>query len=160
MQSSIIENVPVRELVYKLFADYFEDPWMRKDEDKGNFSVYICRIYTLLLREFRYIIAITYKDDVPTGTVTKLSQLAWVSLQTRILDREENMSPHYYQPRRFPGLDQPIRMVKEGEAEAMYDVANLPLTVSLIKYGDKKYSQTGSVCIALETYNTIITFKK
>ena len=156
----ILENVnPRKDDVYHLFQTYFDNPLMKKKKDVQGFSMYICKIHTLLSLEFRYLIAFVYQDKLPVGTLIKLSQLPWVSFQTRTLLTDDEMNMHYYEPRRLEGLDMEITLTKKEGKSSIYRVKDLPISITLLAATDyDEYSDSGSVCIALETYKTIITF--
>ena len=75
---------PMKDDIYKIFSQYFNDPMMTKMKDDNNLSMYVCRLYCLLNRECRYIIVFTEQTQNTIGTLANLSTLEWVSLQTRI----------------------------------------------------------------------------
>lgn len=150
---------PVKESVYTLFTEYFENPVMTKIGDVNNFSKYLTKIHALLGVEFRYIIVFVRKNNAKPGSQLSLDRLKWVSLQTRTLSDEHDLSWHAYIPRRLPDLDKKITLVNKDERQYVYTVQDLPLIVTLLpKSKGLDYNSSGTVVSALETYQTIITF--
>lgn len=152
---------PVKDSIYALFSSYFENPLMTKLKDVTGHSMYICKIHALLGIEFRYVIIFVYKDEVPFGTQIRLSNLPWLSLQTRSLQEEHNIPYHTYIPRRLQGLEQKISLIHKDFQQYKYKVENLPLIITLLPKtkNDMEYNNNGTLVTAIETYHTIISFK-
>jgi len=150
---------PQKQDVYNMFTDYFRNPRMIKIKDVEQYSMYLTKIHTLLGIEFRYLIAFVYKDSVQVGGVETLDNLSWVSFQTRTLSEEYNTPSHTYIPQRTPSLDKRIKLVRKTEKSYAYIVEELPILITMIPKGKNEYSATGSVIPALETFNTIVSFK-
>jgi hypothetical protein len=157
---------PLKENIYKLFADYFNNPVMTKMKDEKKLSMYVCRLYCLLNKECRYIIAFTNETEQSIGTIVNLSNLEWVSLQTRTLpDTFENFhdlkTSHGYQPSLEGPLKTKIKRVKTTKETSTYECEDYPIIVTLL-HTDKNtvevYQQNGTVIHALETFQTVITF--
>jgi hypothetical protein len=150
---------PVREKIYPLFVEYFNDPTMTKIKNINGYSMYMAKTYCLLGIEYRYIIVFVREDKLPMLSKTTLENLRWISLQTRSLADEHNLPSHSYVPRRIPDLDQKITLVKQNSDQFVYKVEKLPITVTLLpKTKGMDYNPSGSVVTALETYQTIINF--
>jgi len=156
---------PVREDIYPLFTQYFNNPTLTKIKDVKHhteeFSIYMCKSSALLGIEYRYITAVIYKDDNDINFKQKLSSLPWITLQTRTLPDEHNINVHSYIPSRQPSLMLPINLYKKTKEQFLYNVEGLPLQISLIcKTGDdNEYAPKGNIINAIETYQTIISWK-
>jgi len=153
---------PNKDMVYPLFVEYFNNPLMSKLKDTEQNSIYISRIHSLLGIEHRYLIVFVFKDRIPLGTQINLSKLPpWISLQTRTLQDEHQVPFHNYIPRRLNGLNQKIALTHKDENQYVYNVDQLPLIITLLPKtgGSMEYSNSGQVVNALETYQTIVTFK-
>lgn len=162
---------PWKDRVYDLFSSYFGNPMMTKMRDVDSFSMYMTKIHSLLGIEFRYIIAFTHKDNSPPGLTKRMDSVRWVSLQTRALTEDHNLPPHSYVPSRLPGLDRRITLQHYDQNQYVYDVEAIPIVVTILARKSKQaaaadsrrgpeYSTTGTIVPALETYQTIITFKQ
>lgn len=156
---SIIEDYnPEQDKVYSLFTEYFENISMTKIKDVGSYSMYMAKIQAYLGIEFRYLIAFVPKDVYPVRKIVPLTALKWVSLQTRTLEDDHDIQPQAYRPRRMKGLDQGIKLVRKSDKEYIYEVEDLPISICLLpKSTGLEYNSTGSVVVALETYQTIVT---
>lgn len=153
---------PMKDVVYSAFVEYFANPSMTKMKDINDFSMYIARVYAILGIEYRYIIVFVKRDEFPLGSTKLLSNLSWVSLQTRSLPEEHNLSSHSYIPKRLPNLDKKISLIRKDEKQYLYHVDQLPISIVLLptkKNRDFEYATTGSVTTALESYQTIVTFQ-
>lgn len=152
---------PDKESLYEAFDIYFNYPSMTKIKDVENYSVYMSKTYCLLSNECRYIVVFIAKNDMPTNSQERLINLKWHSLQTRTLADQHSLPPHDYQPRRLPSLNVVIRREKIDTEASTYICDSLPIIVTLLhtKNGSNDYQERGTVVSALETYQTIITFK-
>ena len=166
-QSEIISPYePEKEELYLTFARYFENPIMTKVKDINDFSMYVSKISAQLGIEYRYIIAFVNKDTFSINKREKLSDLSWVSLQTRTLQDDYKLSLHSYIPQRLEQLDTKINLIFRDSNQYKYEVLNLPINVTLLPTKNLKqreslqYNLNGSLITAIETYQTIITFIK
>lgn len=150
---------PVKEIIYNMFAEYFENPKLRKLKNIGNYSMYITKIHAILGIEFRYIIIFSQKDNENIGKEINLNEINWLSFQTRTLTDEHDISYHYYTPKKIPELNKSITIIKKDEKGYIYKVQDLPLQITLLpKSKGLDYSDKGTVLAALETYQTVINF--
>ena len=151
---------PIRDNIYPLFVEYFENPKMTKVKDVGNYSMYIVKIASNLGIEYRYLIVFVIKNDFKLGDNKFLSQLEWQSLQTRTLPDEHHVYTHSYSPVRIPELDKKITLEKNDNEQYIYGVDDLPIRITLLpKKGNQSfYNNKGTVVIALETYQTLVNF--
>jgi hypothetical protein len=152
---------PEKEYVYKLFTKYFNNPTLRKIRNQGNFSLYAVKIYGLLDKESRYLIAITNIDSNSIGTAEELRTINWVSLQTRTLSEKMNTEVHGYIAVAEGPLTAPIFRTDISKQASTYKCNDLPLIVTLLhteKKDSNVYQPKGTVIAGIETYETIITF--
>lgn len=151
---------PDQDIVYPLFVNYFGDPKMVKLKNVDKFSMYITKIHALLGIEHRYLIVIVRQDGHQKGHAQNLSALRWVSLQTRTLQDDYDAPILSYVPRRFPDIDKKIVLSSKDSRQYIYSVDGLPIRIAIIPKtgGGYDYTPTGSVVVALETFQTIVTF--
>jgi hypothetical protein len=159
-----------RKPVYQAFAEYFNNPNMTKIKDVGEYSMYIAKIYAQLGIEYRYIITFIYKDNRSIGYMDSLSNLPWVCLQTRTMTDNHKLNYHSYIPRKLVSLNKKIVLVNTSETEQTYKCDEIPqLSITLLIPEKKKssynqssfeYYSTGSIITAIETYQTIISWKQ
>jgi hypothetical protein len=150
---------PVHAQIYEEFDKYFNHPKMTKIRDDGNYSIYMTKTYCLLSNEYRYLVAIVPKDTIPLDKTEKLSELPWVSFQTRTLPVNHKISPHSYTPTRTGFLGKIIDRTVKQENSSTYSCPELPITITLLypKNNGIEYQNKGTILAALETYQTIIT---
>ncbi len=152
------------EEIYDHFIDYFGDPILMKIKDQdGKFTLYGIKTYCLLSKECRFIVCITHKDKDKIGTKKYLSEIYWLSLQTRTLPSDYyNVETHNYTPVAKGPLLAKIERIKITKEASTYKCINLPIIVTLL-HTDKKnadvYQNQGTVIAARETWETIITFE-
>jgi hypothetical protein len=149
--------------IYSAFTKYFENPVMTKLKDMDRFSMYYARNKAILGATFRYLIAVVPKNTLPFGTNEQLSNLNWVSLQTRTLEEKYNVQTYSYTPTVSEPLTQMISMDSQNEEITVYSCSQMEkLQISLIhtrKNNVFQYPPTGNICAALETYQTVINFR-
>ena len=149
---------------YSLLCDYFEDPDLQKVRHDQEYSVYACKISTLLLNEYRYLVAIIHDDRMEMGTVRKLSDLKWISFQTRILESDEyfGVVSHSYETKNLLKYNYHVRQLSHSPEKSVYSLEtnDFPVEITLLhrKGLDLEYPKTGSLVACLETYQTILTF--
>lgn len=139
---------------------YFNFPILYKQKDINGFSVYFCRIQNSLNGVYKYLIAFVYSDYLPLNTQKRLTDLKWVSFQTRELNEIINIPNHIYNPRRYPPLNIPINKTTVNNASTDYFVDIYPIKCTVLHTAKKTasdYQQTGSLIQAIETYQTILT---
>jgi len=157
---------PQKDHIYTLFTNYFKNPKMIKIKDTQTHSMYLCKLYCLLNRECRFIIAFVEKNNSHIDTVEHLDLLKWVSLQTRTLPENEYPNidvVHGYQAVSEGQLTSIINRTKIDDVASTYECQDIPIIITLLhteKNTKESYQNKGSVINALETFNTIITFIK
>jgi len=155
------EYDPAKDGIYALFTEYFGNPLMTKLKNVDQYSVYICKIHALLGIEYRYMILFVHQDKIPLGTQIPMGKLSWISLQTRALQEEHQIPYHSYRPRRLSGLEQKIHLVHKDPQQYVYHAEQLPLIITLLPKtrNTMEYNDHGTLVVAIETYQTIISFK-
>lgn len=151
-----------KEQVYLSFIEYFDNPMMTKIKDNESYSLYIAKIECHLIIEFKYVVAIIPKSFAPIKHTIPLSELKWVSLQTRYLPDNYEIPIQEYNWKRNSFSLTPIEIIKKDSEYYKYDCKNLPIEVTLLntKTDGTQYVDKGTLISAIETYRTIITFKK
>jgi hypothetical protein len=151
---------PNKDIMYKAFDSYFNSPVLSKIKDVNGTSMYMTKIVCLLGNEIRYIICFVTQDDLPVGTIEKLSNMRWLSFQTRSLPDTYNIPSHRYQPKRDGPLSVVINRINVTPEASTYKCDSFPIIVTLLhKKNESDYQPTGNVIAALETYSTIITLQ-
>lgn len=152
---------PIKEYTYKVLNDYFDNMVVEKVRDEGEFSIYMARIRFMLLNEQRYMVVMTAKDGFPPSHRKPLSDIRWLSLQTRTLTTEYDLLPQSYELKRNPVYEEPITIQSRDKKVSVYTMDNLPITISLLhtKGMEFEYPDMGTLNSALETYRTVIQFR-
>lgn len=154
---------PVRNQMYKDFNNYFNNPVLSKQTSPdGVHSMYMCKSYSLLSNECRYIIVFVLDDTSPNGTEKNLIDLKWVSLHTRTFLHKEGIKMHGYNPQMSGPLTAPIIRKKVEKEHTIYSCDKYPITVYMLHTNKKTaddYQPRGNIISALETYNTMIFIK-
>ena len=155
---------PMKEQVYGLFADYFHNPKMIKIKNEGKYSMYGCKVHCLLSKQCRYILVFTYQEPSPIGSTHELKSLEWISFQTRTLDYDTyKVSEHAYIPKSEGVLKSVINRVDVSDKTSTYHCEDFPIVITLLHTPKKDrytYQQRGHVIAALETWETIVTFRE
>ena len=153
--------------VYKAFLELYNNPDLTKVKDDknvgGGTSIYMVKIHTLLANTNRYLAVTVPIDKEVIGTTKSLSTLPWSSFQARTLaEPPAKLKPYHYMARRGTLLDDEINKIDENKEGVIYAAKKLPLTITLLNTPDmvRGYNEKGTILNALETFNTIITFKK
>ena len=160
---NIIEDYnPEHENVYNFFIDYFNNPILQKIRDNEKYSIYMSKTMCMLSTECRYIIVIVHKNEFPIGNRDELRNLKWVSFQTRTLQSQIDCGSHAYIPSKDGPLMDIINRTNENKTSCLYEAETIPVIITLLftKRNDANvYQPKGTIIHALETYNTIVTFK-
>ena len=150
-----------KENIYLLINTYFDDPYMFKIKDIEKQSIYATKIQCLLGNVYRYLFVIIDKDINPINSRMKLTDLKWVSFQTRTLDDIYNIPTHTYKPKNNNEFTSLIELTEKKEEHTEYICKQFGIIITLLhtKKGGYKYQDRGTLCAALETYNTVLTFQ-
>jgi len=151
-----------KEEVYDLFTEYFNNPSMTKIKEAGDFSIYMTKLDSLLLVEYKYIVVMVSRDSKPIKTQEKLSNLKWKSIQTRFLSDMYNIPKHDYPKKKTPFSIKKIFLIERDDNQSKYSCEDIPITVTLLHSNQEfcDYMDTGILIRAIETFKTVITFNK
>ena len=162
----IDEFASINENIYQYFYEYFKDHLMSKEKNVDNkYSVYVSKLYCLLNKDCRYIIILTEIDDNPIKSKINLSNLVWISLQTRTLSSEEydDLESHGYIPKNQGPLTNKIIRTEYNKDASTYKCEKFPIIITILGNKNKDaitYRNEGTIIEALETWQTIITFNE
>ena len=149
--------------VYDAFTTYFANPIMVKTRDIDLFSVYKTKIHCLLSRQCRYILVFVVRDNMDIGTSEEMRNLQWKSLQTRTMEeRHTELTPHSFTPSIAGGMGARLVRTEITDDASTYSCDTFPpiiITMLHKKSGESEYHNSGTLAAALETYQTVITFK-
>jgi hypothetical protein len=153
---------PDREHIYDMFTEYFNNPKMTKIKNTDNLSMYLTKTYCLTSTTCRYIIVFVPQNNSPLGSSEYLKDLKWVSLQTRTLEEKfPSIKYHGYIPEEKGPLLSKIHRTDITKEVSTYKCDDYPIIVTLLhdtKKNSDTYQNSGNIVIALETWNTIVTW--
>lgn len=160
----VLDDYIGSENIYQLFSKYFNNPLMTKIKNvDSDYCIYAVKLYCLLSKECRYIITCCKYDILPIGSKKHLEQMEWVSLQTRTLKDHYNVDTHSYIPKLEGLLNKTIHRVETSAKTSTYHCDDYPVLIITLVHTPKKgatsYQDKGNIIAALETWETIITFK-
>lgn len=166
-----------RASVYSAFVSYYGNLSFRKIKSsiQGNqhISVYRVKIPCMLcVGNNRYCVAITTFDNSPLGTIKPLSQIKWISFQTRTLEGDILPNEYVQDYEKTNGLlllkESNIKIVSRSKIKNVYLAESLPLQIELlhtvkgedtfISDASHEYADEGTVATALETFNSVSYF--
>jgi len=147
---------------YELFVDYFGDLDLRRFKREGNYTIYACTVQSGLM-ETRVIYAVTL-TRFAVRELAKLSEIQWVSFQTRTTDEH------------LPTLPKnsvvPMKLAKEAmqkflfhsvnrtELKTDYRSPDIPLEMSIMNDTKRKNflqcPDRVNLAQALESYRCIV----
>ena len=109
----------------------------------------------------RYIIATTPLDNNPVGYKINLTNIEWVSFQTRTLSGEfPAINSMSYLPEKKGALMATIERISKNKNSSLYSCSDFPISITLLRgKNTSDYQPTGTIISALETYNTVIMLK-
>ncbi len=152
---------------YSTIVSYFGDALMTKVKEfpptsptSGTFSVYYSKLGCLLCINDRYIACIVKNDPHPIGNQKHLSDMRWVSFQTRTIEHLPMKLASQTLKTTVPdGIRDKIILQEKLGDRCVYYAQNAPIKVELLYDKDNHiYSETGTVQSALDTYNCSISF--
>lgn len=151
-----------KQQVYRMFTEYYGNPKMTKTENKGIYSIYMCKIPSLLLVNMhKYIIAMVEQDVYMKGTVRPLGDLQWIVFQTRDLPVKYDVSTQSYMPKRMLPYSSRIELRQRTNESCVYTSVEYPIEITLL-YNDEEsmynYPEKGTIASALETFQTVVVF--
>lgn len=149
--------------VYNFFSEYFNNPELVKIKEVNNMAMFGTRVKSSLLRDRKYIFALVDLRD-PSSRLMKasLSDLQWSSLQTRNIEDVYSVTTcNYVVNKDFENKE--IKLVKINDSKTMYyytcpSLPSLLVTLLCSKNQTRNYSERGTLNLAIESYNCIISF--
>lgn len=152
---------PGKETLYQLIVEYYGDPDLIKIRNDQEFSLYGIQMPCLLLNERRYLILLCPLDVVSLGKKIRMSDLRWVSLQSRSLTDEKLRTLPVLENfviKRDPKFEVPLRVKTRSHRVTSYTAVAYPIEVSLLHQRNMEfeYPDEGTLVGALETYQTIL----
>ena len=150
------EKMKVRNIV----ADYFGDPVMAKVKATPSGSaVYAARV-DVVVNEPRYVICVEPDNASAIGSITKMSNLEWSSLQTRHIDADLKCPRFVYTARGSRPFDTSLKIIDRGANVSTYVNEELGFRLGL-RHTDSKsqyeYPDFGTFATGLETYEASLT---
>ena len=152
---------PIKDQFSTYIDTYLNHPSLTKIKNVDKHSVYMVKTYCLLSNFCRYIIPLVPEDNNAIGAKMKLSNLSWVSLQTRTLEDRHDVDSHSYNPKMEGPLVAKITRKNIGANMSTYSCESFPIEVHLLhkkKDVQSEYQPNGNLISAIETFQTIITF--
>ena len=178
-------NYMIRQDIYNSIVEYFGDVIFTKLNSKatsdGNFyGLYYCKIGCMLCIDNRYLLVIVKDDEeIPVGTHVYLSNLNWISFQTRSIDDFDTVNSHgiklkqqVLKNNRNTITDIEMKIIKELNDRVRYECSeNYPIIVDIMKkkskekniynmmegYENEHYTPTCSLQTLLESYQCVLT---
>jgi len=153
----------------KQLSDSFRNPYMKKVNEVKGLSIYKARVNNMLIAsQPHYIVAIVPRDNYPIFQTRKLSDLKWVSFQTRQVPKNEKdedidsipsceMPP---QTTKEPLLGDSIVKISQTEEQIEYISKTLPCSVVIIPQGQNKsakFQENSNFYKALMYFNTVVS---
>ncbi len=149
-------------------AKMFNDPFLQKVEEVGNASIYKARVESMLVASaMKYVVVISVHDNTPIFSKRKLSQINWVSFQTRQLPKNNidkslyNLPEIRIQYHEIPALlkDKIIKTdIYDDRVEYLSE--NIPVKIILLTENKDKgqaLKNDSTIERALSYFNTIIS---
>jgi hypothetical protein len=152
---------PEKDNFYLEIDKYFNYPVLTKTKDVDMFSVYMIKTQCLLSTENRYLIVMVQKDNNNIGEKEKLSNLFWISLQTRTLPEQHDIDVHSYRPELKGSLYKKIDRIDITKELSTYSCDSYPIKIIMLHKKANivsEYQSTGNIISAIETYQTVISF--
>jgi hypothetical protein len=155
-------NEQLNNYVYSMFSDYYSGLQMTKIKDAGSFSVYYANIHTMIMSSRRYIMVTVPQDINIPGTKIPLSQLKWVSLQSRETDDEYKLKPQTYKPspQSLNNLKNIYLVQKKSEDDHVsFNIENdqIPVTVTMLRSSSSvNFPKRFPLEWALKEFKTIV----
>lgn len=146
--------------IYNIITSYFDNPLMIKVKSDRNLAFYAIKSSSNLLKDARYLIALTPEDGIPIGTPKSLSDINWVSFQTRTLTEDWKVPTHKYTDKETGPWNTPIQLHHKDANYTYYYRCQYPIEIALLtaRTSFPNYPDKGTIDKALETFQTVIAF--
>jgi hypothetical protein len=179
-------NYIMKQDIYNSIVEYFGDVIMTKLNSKStsdgtSYGLYYCRIGCMLCVDNRYLLVIVKEnsDNIQIGTQMYLSNLHWISFQTRAIDDFETVNPYNIKIKqqniknnRNNIIDMEMKISEELHDRVRYECSeHYPITVDIMKkkskekniydmmdgYEKEYFTPTCSIQTLLESYQCVLT---
>lgn len=162
----IIDIHREKQEVRRGISDFFNGVYATKTSTNGKFSFYHAKIEECLLCiENNYLVIVVVDDYNSIGHEEYVSNLQWVSFQTRTM----NNSPKKLESQKQIKLEDDSRMIKflnskissieKKSDRQVYSCENIPiLKIELLFAENENYADTGTIKSALDTWNCVLYF--
>lgn len=177
----------IKQDIYNSIVEYYGDVILTKLNSKStsdgtNYGLYYCRVGCMLCIDNRYLLVIVKeenKQNIPIGTQMYLSNLHWISFQTRSIDDFETVNPYNIKIKqqnvnnnRNRIIDMEMKYLDELQDRVRYECSDFyPITVDIMKkkskekniydlmdgYEKEYYTPTCSLQTLLESYQCVLT---
>jgi hypothetical protein len=149
-----------RNKVYSAFIDYYGDVMFTKVKENNSHSIYMFKMAWQLGNEYRYLVAVIPRELEPVGLTAKMSYLRWDSFQTRSISDNYSLPEGYIKPTKTEAMTGNINMIDQNTKASKYEAETLPIKIMLLHKKNKldEYAVQGRIHLALETFQTIVTF--
>lgn len=180
----------MKQEIYNSLVDYYGDLVFtklnsRNTSDGNTYGLYYFKVGCMLCIDNRYLLAIVKEDlSVPIGSQMYLSNLNWISFQTRSIDDFSSVNPHNIKikqqnvnNKRNNFIDMEMIFGKDGEKtdRVYYECSqHYPISVDIMKrkskekniydmmdgYEKEYYTPTCSLQTLLESYQCVLTINE
>jgi hypothetical protein len=150
-------------------ADSFRNPFMKKVNEVRGLSIYKARVNNMLIAaQPHYIVAIVPRDNYPIFQKRQLSDLKWISFQTRQIPKNEkdddiDSIPCCEMPSQSTKeilLNDAIVKIAQTEEKVEYISKTLPCSIVIIPQGQNKtakFQENTNFYKALMYFNTVVS---
>ena len=160
----IDSNIDIHRMpIYTYFLEYFGDPRLAlfKETPEGH-VIYGAKVRSQLSRQKRYLFVHIKKDyrdrsGFQYPKEINLKDIQWSCLQTRVLDEDYNLPSFTYAGKQ--SNEHIIKLVKKDDSRYTYTCESFPgssIVLLVTKTQMKPYNQTGTLSLAIETFNCLI----
>lgn len=147
--------------VYNYFVNYFGNPLMQKIKNlNGGYTMYCCKIKSMLTKDKKYIFLVINSQNTPDSEQAHLSDIIWDILQTRTIEENYSVPVHSYQIK--PSPPHPIKVFEKNDDAYKYTChtfSNIIVSLMFTKNQTRVYGDRGDLGLAIETYNTVVSFE-
>ena len=147
--------------VYNFFTYYLDNPMLEKIKDVNGFTLFGCKVRSMLKKDNKYIFALIKSVKVSGITSISLQDLEWDILQTRTIEDLYNIPTHVYRSKSDEIANSQINISKKEDKQYVYTSPtyhNILITLVFSKNQTRTYSDKGTLGLAIDNFNTIISF--
>lgn len=152
----------------KQLCKLYNDPILEKVEEIGNASIYKARVESMLVASsMKYVVVVSIQDNTPIFQKKRLSQINWVSFQTRQLPKNHIDKSLYSLPEIRtnyseipPLLKDKITKIETYNDTVEYISSNIPVKIVLLTEDREKglaMKNDSTIERALSYFNTIVS---